>query len=461
LGNILPGIPTLVQLEKFIAKISVRSTTPAISCTLIVRATAPKTVGDSLKTRLYKSITVLVSLVGFLITARAQETVRMSLASADAAAARRKAASTLGYYNLKIGPTAWRFGASLETEWNDNVQLREDAEDDFIFRPQLNTQMLWPITEQNALNLNLGVGYSFYVQHTELNRLFITPGSELSFDIYAGDFWINFHDRFSIIEDSYQDPTVTGTGGYSRLENALGMTATWDLNKIILRGGYDHVNYLGLTDNEGQPDGRSELAYLSGGYTFNPGLVGGIELGGGLLHYEGTNIAFANAKQWNAGAFLDTQVSDYIHFRGSAGYTDYLPEDPQTTNSVSDFSGIYAQLEFQHQLNEYVRYTLSGGRTITFAYYGGAVDLFYGHLIANWKVLRKIGLVTSLDYEHGTEGTFSQETFNRYGGSVSVSRPITAKSSASLRYQIYSRTSNLEGRDYLNNIVSLIFNYSF
>jgi hypothetical protein len=277
----------------------------------------------------------------------------------------------------------------------------------------------------------------------------------------VGDFWINFHDRFSISEDSYQDPTVTGTGNYSRLENALGLTATWDLNKVILRSGYDHVNYTGLTGNEGQPDGSSELAYLSAGYTFKPGLLGGIELGGGLLHYEGTNIAFANAKQWNAGVFLDTQVSDYIHFRGSVGYTDYLPEDPLTTNSISDFTGIYAHLEFQHQLNEYINYTLSGGRTITFAFYGGSVDLFYAHLIANWKVLRKIGLGTSLDYEHGTEGTFSQETFDRYGGSISLSRPITAKSSAGLRYQIYWRTSNLEGRDYLNNIVSLIFNYSF
>jgi hypothetical protein len=320
---------------------------------------------------------------------------------------------------------------------------------------------LWPITDKNALNLSLGGGYSFYAQHSELDRFYITPGSELSFDLYAGDFWINLHDRFSISEDSYQDPTVTGTGNYSRLENALGVASTWDLNKIIVRGGYDHVDYIGLTGNSGQPDGQSELISASLGYAIKPGMIGGIEVGGGLLHYTGTNIFYSDAKQWNAGVFFDTQVTDYIHFRGSVGYTDYAPENARSTNVLGDFTGVYAQVEIQHRLNEFVSYTLSGGRSISFAFYGGSVDLIYARLAANWKVIRKIGLSTSLDYEHGSQGTFFGETFDRYGGSLSLSRPLTAKSSAGIGYQVYWRTSDVSGRDYLNNIISLNFSYSF
>src|SRR4029077_17433808 len=102
------------------------------------------------------------------------------------------------------------------------------------------------------------VGYSAYIIHPELSRFYITPGSELSFDIYSGDFWINFHDRFSISENSYQDPTVTGNGDYSQLQNALGVAATWDLNKVLVRGGYDHVNYQTISGGAGQPNGQSE-----------------------------------------------------------------------------------------------------------------------------------------------------------------------------------------------------------
>src|SRR5258706_5102655 len=150
-------------------------------------------------THIYLAVVILAAFVG--INGRAQEAVRMSIASAEAAEARRKAESSIGYYNLKVGPTGWRFGTGLAMEYNDNVEnLAKTPEGDFIFRPQINAQMIWPLSEKNSINLSLGVGYSFYVDHTRLDRLFATPGSELSFNLYVGDFWINLHDRFSITE---------------------------------------------------------------------------------------------------------------------------------------------------------------------------------------------------------------------------------------------------------------------
>jgi len=182
-----------------------------------------------------------------------------------------------------------------------------------------------------------------------------------------------------------------------------------------------------------------------------------------LLHYSGTNVAFSDAKQINAGIFFESQVSQYLHFRGSVGYTLYSPDTGQSTNSnqVSDFTGIYADLSLQHRLNRFLVYTLSGGRSINFAFYGGSVDLIYARWLANWKVMEKVGISTSLQYEHGTQVTFTGETFDRYGGSISLSRTLTAKSTGSLGYQFYWRTSDVKGRDYTANIVSLNFSYRF
>jgi hypothetical protein len=401
-------------------------------------------------------------LLGPLAAADAQETIRMSLASADAAEARRQAAASIGYYNVKVGPTGWRFASSLGVEYNDNVRLVEDgAESDVIFRPEVSAQMLWPITDKNMLNLGVGVGYSAYVRNPDLSRFYITPGSELSFDMYVGDVWINLHDRFYVTENSYQDPTVTGTGDYSRLENAVGLTATWDLNKIIVRGGYDHVDYLALSGTSGQPNGQSELAWGSVGYALKPGMIAGVELGGGLLNYHGTNVLYPSAKQWNAGGFFESQVSEYIHVRVSAGYTDYAPEGGSATNGVSDFTGFYGQLEIQHRVNQFVDYTLSAGRSISFAFYGGSVDLIYARLMANWNILQKIGLNTTLQYEHGNELTGTQEIFDRYGAAIHLSRALTAKLSGGLGYEIWWRTSDVAGRDYTVNVVSLNMSYRF
>jgi len=427
---------------------------------------------------------IVMLLLGFGGAAWSQEAIRMSLASADAAAARRRAVSTFGYYNLRLGPTAWRFGAGLGLEYNDNVQLQqENPLNDFIFRPHIEAQMLWPVTEKNAINLSLGCGYAAYAHHSDLNRLYVTPGSELSFDLYLGDLWVNVHDRFSIIEDSYQDPTVAGTGNYSRLQNALGLAATWDLNKVLVRAGYDHVDYLAFSGNNQQPDGQSELVSTSIGYNLKPGLLAGAELGGGLLHYSGPSAFFRDAKQWNAGMFLEAELSQYLRLRGSVGYTDYAPDNRQftsffimgtnvvvATNSITDFTGIYGQVDLQHQLNRFVAYTLSAGRTINFGFYANSVDLIFIRLLTNWRIVRKVTIGTSFDFETGSEGIFFNtrngagrlpETFNRYGGRLTVGRGITAKASASLSYQFFWRNSNLPGRSYTDNIVSLNFNYRF
>ena len=388
----------------------------------------------------------------------------MSMASEEAARARRQAASTLGYYNLTVGPTLWKFGAGLGMEYADNVNLgASGSEGDFSFRPQIDTEMLWPITDKNSLNLNVGIGYSAYVQRSDLNRVFVSPGSGLSFDLYSGDVWINLHDRISITADAYQDPTVTGTGDYARLENALGATALWDLNKVILRLGYDHVDYISLSTNGRQPDGQSELFSASAGYAIKPGMQVGIELGGGLLSYSGaiTNTVSRKATQWSAGTFFETQLSEFVHFRGSVGYSVYSPESSGTTAAGMDFTGVYAQIAISHRPNASLDYTLSAGRSLNFAFYGGTVDMYYARLQANWKIVQKINIGTSLDYEHGSQVGFGTETFDRYGAGITLGRTLTRKLSGSLGYRFFWRGSDLTGRGYTVNVVSLNLHYAF
>jgi hypothetical protein len=406
--------------------------------------------------------TALLLVLGLATAAQGQESIRMSMASAAAAEARQRAASSFGYYNLKLGPTAWNFGAGLEVDYNSNVNYSQtDPEGDFIFRPQINTRLLWPLSDQNSLNLALGAGYSAYVQHSTLDQLFITPGSELSFDMYVGDFWINFHDRFSITENTYQDPSVAGTGGYSQLQNALGVTPVWDLNKIVLRLGYDHLNYISLGGNQNRPDGQAEVVSWSAGYALRPKTLLGVELGGQLMRYTGANTYFSSAEQWNAGCFYETQASEYIHFTGHAGYTVYTPEGGQSGYTAENFNGMYAQLTLTHRVNQYLDYSLSGGRNVTFALYGGTVEQYSASLQAQWRILRKISLGAGFDYYHGSQLLSGGETYDQYGPRISLSRPISAKLSGGLGYQVYWRGSNQADRNYTTSVVSLNLNYRF
>ncbi len=361
----------------------------------------------------------------------AQEALRASQASAQAAEARQKAAITFGYYNLKIGPTGWHFSTALMLQATDNVDLKETkTEGDVIIGPQLNTQMQWAVTELNKLNLNLGIGYSAYLDHSKFSRFYLLPGTALSFDVYVGDVWINLHDMVSITENSYQDPTVTGSGNYSQLANLAGVTGVWDWSKGTVRAGYDHSDYAGITGNTRQsPSSGSDLFYLSSGYAVKPETLAGLEVSGGLTHFNGTNAH--DATQWSVGAFLDAPVSDYIHFRGSAGYTVYQTTLADTNNHTVQFSGFYTLIGLNHRLNQYLNYTISGGRTVSLAFYGGAVEIYNVLWQANWSIINKVTLSTSFTFERGTQIGLGPETFQRFGAGLSLGRPLTEKLSGS------------------------------
>ena len=155
--------------------------------------------------------------------------------------------------------------------------------------------MHWPVTQVNDLNLSVAAGYSDYLQHQELNRFYINPGSGLSFNIYSGDFVINLHDRISITENAYQNQSVNGNTINDSLQNTLGANALWDLNKALVMFGYDHGNYLALDSSQGAsqglPDAASENFFLNGGVRLVPEILAGLETGFGLVHYSRSGAA--------------------------------------------------------------------------------------------------------------------------------------------------------------------------
>src|ERR1044071_8319206 len=134
--------------------------------------------------------------LGFLLvlllvpSLRAQEAVRPSLAGEAAAEARRQSVDQIPY-NLLLGPVRFRFSITTGVEYNDNINLAEtNKQSDVIIRPQFNLDAIWPLTQLNTLRLDLGLGYSFYLNHpnADTNGVIISPGSQVAFDIFVQDF---------------------------------------------------------------------------------------------------------------------------------------------------------------------------------------------------------------------------------------------------------------------------------
>jgi hypothetical protein len=383
----------------------------------------------------------------------------MSLAGEAAAEARLKSALGPQHYTIRIGPSTWTFGAGLDLEANDNITFSSSSPQfDLIARPQLSARMAWRVSDANSMNLGLGAGYSAYAGHPEFNRLFVEPGSELSFDLYAGDFWIDLHERLSVTENAYEDPTVIGTADYSQLQSVTGASATWDLNEVVLRMGYDHAIYLTLSGG-GIPEGDSDVLAFSTGYRWRPTSLIGLEAGGGRIGYGGDHTSVPQAWDWNVGTFWEAQPLQYISVKAAAGYTVYSRERQGSQPAEPGFTGVYARLGLNHRVNKHVEYSLEAARNISFGFFSGTVDMLTAILEARWHLFEKLSIGTAFQFDHGTDLAVGGETFDRFGPRLSLERPLTARMSGSLRYQYYQRQSNVVGGDYEINLVTLSIAY--
>ena len=134
------------------------------------------------------------------------------------------------------------------------------------------------------LSLNVGAGYDKYFDHDQYSTWLLQSGTELSFDIYVKDFWFNLHDRVNYVQDTSQQPALSGTASYATLNNTAGLSVTWDLNKVTLSAGYDHQNIISPTSQQYESqDGATEMVYARAGLEVYPGVTTGIE-GTAVLH---------------------------------------------------------------------------------------------------------------------------------------------------------------------------------
>lgn len=390
----------------------------------------------------------------------AQDAWRESAAAQRATLAQKESLKN-DDYNIKAGPLQIKLNASLGTEFNDNVTLADvNPSSDFAILPQFNVGIFWPVSQNNTLAFNFGIGYLKYFKHSELDQFLIAPSSAVSFDFHVGDVAVNLHDRIAQTQNSTTDPTVSGTGNFSAIENTAGLRVDWELSKVFLSVGYDHYNYLSTsTSFSNTLDRSSELLNLRAGVIVNEGLRTGIELGGGLTSYD--MKTHNDNSYYSAGVFAEAQITQVISARASGGFLHYDFDTTGTVLSAGATDGYYADLSVDHQITQVMNHGISIGRETRA---GTSTDLFtlnYLRYRNNWNFMRDTVLKTTVFYQWSGAAVPGGESFNHFGGGLSASYQLTKNLTGTLGYQLVVKDSNLPLRDYLQNRVSLDLLYSF
>jgi hypothetical protein len=397
--------------------------------------------------------------------ATAQEALRSSLAG-DAAAEARNLQLQSQPYTFKAGDFKLLVTPSLELDWNDNITLsRDNTEADFILRPLVALNASYPIGTYNLLNLSVAFGYDKYLIHDELSQLRLDSGSELSFDVYVKDFWINFHDRFQYSQDPSQEAAVagSGSGSYGTFKNTAGLSGTWDLEDVTLTLGYDHQNTRSLSSQFNQMNNSSELVVARTGLQFNPTLIVGVEGTASFTTYD--QAVLNDNQQYSAGIYGDWRPGSYFSVQPRVGYTIF--ESGQTSSSVKggNLASWYANLTLAHQVTDFLSYSLSAGHEIRPGIQSDAIEDSYIRPSVDWKVIKDVTLQTSLFYEHGAEGggqqaSLLEKNYDQYGGGLNLSYSPMKKVRISLNYRLTLRSSNVASREYTQNLVGLQITYT-
>jgi len=373
--------------------------------------------------------------------ARSQDVVRPSLAGEAAAEARRQDIEHIPY-NLLMGPIRFRVSATLGVEYNDNINLAEvNTQEDVIIRPQVNVNAIWPVTQLNTLRLDLGLGYAFYVDHSnaDTSGVLISPGSQLAFDIFIGDFRINFHERPSLQQDPIAELALSNVVDYGRFENTVGVSVLWDLNKAVVTLGYDHYTYISTTSmfnylnrNAEELSGNVDFAVSS---TTNVGLESYA-----VFNYYDKNV-LNDSTDYAIGAFAETQLTNYLKVRVAGGY-QWISFNNGGVVSTGPFhdsgklSDYYANILISHRINPAIVQSLSAGHESQLGVNSNYITLNYIRHTVSWNIIRNTLLSTEFFYEDADEsGGFIREHLHRFGGAIAVGYQLTPHITLGLRYQ--------------------------
>ena len=403
-------------------------------------------------------------------TTRAQDAIRPSLAGESAAEARRQDIDNIPY-NLMLGPIKFRLSATMGIEYNDNINLADDGnrEEDFILRPQININALWPITQLNTLRIDIGLGYAAYLDHSDANTngVLLAPNSQIAFDVFVGDFRINFHDRFSLQQDPISQLAVSNVIDYGRFENYAGIGVLWDLNKAVVTLNYDHYNYVSTTSAFDYLNRNADQISGTVSFSLTNTTSAGVEGSYVRTYYD--DVVLNDSDTLSGGGFVETQITNYLKLRIAGGYQHISFDDSVVRlfgfaifQDRPDANDYYANVLISHRLNSVITQSLSAGHETQLGINSNYITLNYIRHTITWNLVRNTLLGTEFFYEDADDsGGFINEHLHRFGGALTVGYQLTQHVTLGLRYQYTQKDSDIAGRDYRQNRVGLDGTYSF
>jgi hypothetical protein len=390
-------------------------------------------------------------------------------------------------YNFALGNFRFSLALGVGLEFNDNINLSEhNRESDGAFRPVLNIDSEWRLSDLNTLRFDVGISYAKYFHHSELDThgVLISPTSELALTVFTGPVKWTVRDRVSYQEDPESVPDVSNIARYDRWENQAGLEGDWAINQSFdVTVGYDNYN-LWTTQKNTDPalalqDRMINTILLKPQWAVNPAIKIGINGAYSFIHFR--DDARTNGKDLLVGPYIEWQVSEYTNLYLEGGYqdlryngtTNFAPAavggsvlTPSQAASLgltdnSDSSSYYIRFEIDNRPSEFFRHRLSFSKTAEIGFVSNFITLYNVEYDADWKVIEKLELGPSVFYEHYSTSGDLGEKADRIGAAIGLRYHIRNNLTLGLDYRYIWKNSNIPDFSYYQDLVFLSLYYKF
>lgn len=418
-------------------------------------------------------------------------------------------------YNFKVGPVKGSVYGTTTSSYTDNINLSDgaggrEAEGELTSNPSLNVGLHWELSEYNTLRMDFGIGYVFYMNHPELNRvsLDLKPNSTFDYRFIIGDVRFAVYDRISTSGGSGFAPRndITGDGSigsvdFQRLSNSAGLSAAWAATRsTTVTSGYDYTIDRGLGDSFALADHDTHSLSAALFEKLDPRWTVGLS---GSVYQNTYSEGFQSGSHgYGTGPVLNFQPTRNINLSASVRYQVSYSDRTGANGDTSGFAGVTYNLAATHTINRHLRHGVGLGRNSDLGIGANFNDTFSVAYNLGWTFAKALGLNFGVNYSSSTQsgpgfdfvtvpaGTFlpagtlladgsvligpvilvrdivlpvkrQGESSDTLSFSIGTGMPITRKLSATLGYSHYFRLSDLAGHGYHQNTVTLALNYRF
>jgi hypothetical protein len=361
-------------------------------------------------------------------------------------------------YNLKWGRLSARLSGSVAAEYNDNINLSQHHPiSDATFEPNIGIGFLFPLSEKNLLQFDLGFGYRAYVDNPELNSFQLTPDSKLSYHLRLGKAELVVHDGFNIQIDPLSRPELSGTDSvlnYKRFMNDIGFEGTYEAMKnVTVVGTYDFMIDRSISDSFKELDRNDHVFSLSAFRPLNAKIIVGA--GGSYTVMEYLEPIQNDGTIFSIGPQVIVKLTDFIHLDGGLNYTFSEYQHTGTISDNSSFEGTTATARIRHiinsKLNHYLRYvkTVAPGLGSNFT---EIQQMQYG---LTFRASSSVTINTTFSHEDYDVSGFNAESGTRNIWYIGSNFRISKKWDAGLAYSFSWKDSDQPDRDYQQNRVTI------